>query len=193
MQTFDTAHDLEFIPSFALQRQRLLEHAASVLGSDTRPADPVITQLSQMLVASLELLKVAEEELREERRASAARSTANERRITHLAALFDLAPAALLLTAVDTTVREANQAAARLLGWDSYELAGRRLSDMVSAPQRTGFREQLACAVDIGSVAAWSFRIDRHRAAPAVVSAAVSLISDAVAGTRGLYWSLSTA
>ena len=191
MQTIDNPEH-EFVSSFALQRQRLLHHADAILGADA-PKDPVVSQLSQTLLTSLELLKVAEEELRDERRTSATRSLVEERRIAHLTALFEMAPAALLLTTTDTTIREANQSAASLLGQSQYQLFGQQLSGMVPAPLRAGFREHLAHAIEIGTVAAWSFQLDLHRAFPAVMSASVRLIDDTTMGTRALYWNLRPA
>jgi PAS domain S-box-containing protein len=191
MQTIDNP-EYEFVSSFALQRQRLLHHADAILGGEP-PADPMVTQLSQTLLTSLELLKVAEEELRDERRTSATRSLVEERRIAHLTALFEMAPTPLLLTTTDTTIREANQSAGALLGRNPPLLTGLQLSDMVPAPQRVGFREHLAHAIEIGTVAAWSFTLEVQRSFPTVMSASVRLIDDAAMGTRALYWSLRPA
>jgi PAS domain S-box-containing protein len=188
MQTIDNPEH-EFVSSFALQRQRLLHNVDAILGGDP-PADPMVRQLSQTLLRSLELLKVAEEELRDERRTSATRSLVEERRLAHLTALFEMAPTPLLLTTTDTTIREGNQSAADLLGRNPALLTGLRLSDLVPAPQRMGFREHLAHAIELGTVAAWSFTLDVQRSFPAVVSSSLRLIDDAAMGTRALYWSL---
>jgi PAS domain S-box-containing protein len=193
MQAPETAADQEFVASFALQRQRLLHHVGSMLAGSSTAADPAVTQMSQTLVTSLELLKVAEDELREERRTSAMLSLVQERRIAHLTALFELAPTALVLTGTDTSIREANPAATALLGRDMPSLAGRQLSEMVPASQRIGFREQLVQAMESGRVAAWSFTLEVQRAAPVVVTATVSLINDAAVGTRALYWNIRPA
>lgn len=192
MQNIDSQVAHDFVATFALQRQRLLHHADGIL-NETPAGDSPTTRLSQMLLTSLELLKVAEEELREEQRTGVMRNTVQERRIAHLMALFDYAPACLVLTTLDTTIREANKAAAALFGWDSHALQGRRVIDMVPGEQRSGFREQLGHAVEVGNVAAWSFRLDVRRTLPAVVSASVRVIDDAAVGARALYWSLRSA
>ena len=192
MQNVDSPVAHDFVATFASQRQRLLHHADSIL-KEAPAGDSPTTRLSQMLLTSLELLKVAEEELREEQRTAAMRSMVQERRVAHLMALFNYAPICLVLTTLDTTIREANNAAAALLGWDSHALEGRRVIDMIPGEQRSGFREQLAHAVEVGNVAAWSFRLDVRRTVPAVVSASVRLIDDAAVGTRALYWSLRAA
>lgn len=193
MQTVDGAAAPGFVTSFALQRQRLLHHVGSLLEGGESAANPAVTQLSQMVLTSLELLKVAEDELREEQRTSATRAVVQERRIAHLAALFDHAPMALLLTATDTTIREANRAASALLGRTVHDLEGRRLSDMIPTAQRAGFKEQLAHAHELGAIASWSFNLELRRAVPSVVSATLSLIDDAAVGSRALYWSLRAA
>lgn len=190
MNTADQAPQ-DFVASFALQRQRLLHHAGSLLGNDAPRADPsIVAGLSQTLMTSLELLKVAEEELQQERRASATMSEAQERRLAHVKALFDLAPAALLLTTADTTIREVNQAAAAFLGRDAYDLGGLQLARMVPRAEQDAFRDQLALAIEMGAVAAWCFPLELRRGGRAIVSATVNLIDDAAVGTRALYWSL---
>ena len=183
----------DFVSSFSMQRQRLLHHAGSLLGSDAPKADPTtVAGLTQALMTSLELLKVAEEELRTERRTSATLSAAQDRRLAHMTAMFDLAPAALILTTADTTIREANRAAATLLGRDAYDLAGVQLSHMVPKAQSEAFREQLALAIEMGTVLAWSFPLELRRTGRAMITATVSTIDDAAVGTRALYWTLRT-
>ena len=191
MQTTDQTTQQDFVASFSLQRQRLLHHAGSILGGETAQTNPEsLARLSQTLLTSLELLKVAEDELREERRTNAMRSTVQERHIAHFSALFDLAPVPLLLTTADTTIREVNRAGAKFLGRDAYSLGGLQLSNMVPQAQRNAFREQLGHVLEIGAVAAWSFTLELQRSLPCVVSATVELINDEAVGTRALYWSL---
>ena len=180
----------DFVTSFSLQRQRLLHHAGSLLGGDAPPTDPATAALSQALLASLELLKVAEEELREELRQSATVASAQERRLAHMTALFELSPAPLLLTTTDTTIRESNRAAAALLGREASDLAGAQLSRMVPKAQHEGFREQLALAIEMGTVVAWSFPLELRRTGRASVTATVNMIDDPAVGSRALYWTL---
>ena len=190
MQSFESSPQ-DFVASFALQRQRLLHHAGSLLGNDRVQSDPEsLARLSQTLLTSLELLKVAEEELRDERRANATRQAAQDRRLAHLTSMFNRAPAALVLTTTDTTIREANLAAGTFFGRDGYRLQGSRLCEMVPRELQASFREQLGTALEMGAVAAWSFPIQLQRAGRIVATAAVSVIDDASVGTRALYWSL---
>ena len=182
----------DFVASFAIQRHRLMYHAGAVLSTDG-PLDAkpeVVSKLSQTLVTALEVLKVAEEELLEERRITATRKAADERRMAHQRALFDLAPTALVLTASDTTLRECNQKACALLGLDQRNLDGKQLIDMVPKAQQSAFREQLAHAIMVRAVVAWSFSLNLPRGLPVVVTASVEVIDDPAVGARALYWQL---
>jgi PAS domain S-box-containing protein len=190
MQQIDLAQEQDFVVSFSLQRQRLLHRVSGLLDQERLPESAAVTQLSQTLMTSLELLKVAEEEVRNERRTNATVQAAQERRLSHLQALFEFAPIALVLTTADTTIREANQAAARFFGQDAHQLTGAQLSHMVPRAQQTGFREQLAHVIEAGEAAVWRFTVELPRSAPAIVSCAVNLITDASVGTRALYWSI---
>lgn len=183
----------DFVASFALQRQRLLHHVGSVLAADSAAegdAATAVATLSPVLMTSLELLKVAEEELLEERRTNATRQAIQDRRLQHLTAMFDLAPAPLMLTTTDTTIREMNQAAASFFGRDAYSMSGMQLSQMVSKAQQATFREQLALALEIGRVETWSFTLDLQRSGSAAVVATVQQIDDAAVGARALYWNI---
>src|ERR1700754_4159452 len=92
MQQIESAEEQDFVVSFALQRQRLLHHVSGLLGQPAAPTDsPVITQLSQTLMAALELLRVAEQELNDDRRTTATTGAAQRKHLLHLQALFDLA------------------------------------------------------------------------------------------------------
>jgi PAS domain S-box-containing protein len=181
----------DFVASFAHQRQRLLHHAGSLLGADAPNAGPIaIAGLSQTLMTSLELLKVAEDRLHEERRVSATVSDAQARRLAHMMAMFELAPVALILTTANSTIRETNRVAAAFLGRDAYHLAGVQLSAMVPKAELDAFRDQLALALEMGTVPAWSFPIELRRSGRTIVSATVSVIDDAAIGARALYWAL---
>ena len=182
----------DFVASFVMQRQRLMYHAGTVLSPDA-PLDAkpeVVSKLSQMLVAALEVLKVAEQELVEERRITATRKAADERRMAHQQALFDLAPTALVLTTSDTTLRECNQKGRALFGVDQRQLDGKQLIDMVPKAQQPAFREQLAHAIMVRAVVAWSFTLNLTRGLPVVVTASVEVIDDPAIGARALYWQL---
>jgi PAS domain-containing protein len=191
MVAVDSQQD-SFIASFATQRQRLVHHAGSLLSPDAKldTGPDVVAKLSQMLVAALEVLKVAEEELLEERRRNATVQAAQQRRLAHQDVLFDRAPVALLLTTTDSTIRECNLAAAKLLGADARQLEGRQLVAMASREKQAAFREQVGHAVAMGTVSAWSFALEPVRNLPLMVTATVEVVDDPAVGVRALYWFL---
>jgi PAS domain-containing protein len=183
----------DFVASFSFQRQRLLAHAGALLGTSSngeRPDPESVAKLAQTVVSSLEILKVAEEELVDERRRHATLEEAVTRQNAHLRAMFNLAPTPLLLTTADTSIREVNGAAAKLLGLDADRLEGRQLSSFVPRSQSAFFREQLAHMIEVKSVVAWSFTLDVQRNLPVVVCAGVDTIDDPAVGARALYWNI---
>lgn len=185
----------DFIASFSFQRQRLLAHAGSLLTSSAAEVaadEAAVSKLAQTLVSSLEFLKVAEMEVADERRRHATVEAAQSRQIAHFRAMFELAPTPLLLTTADTTIRDVNSAAARLLGFETFHLEGRQLSSMVPRAQLSAFKEQLGHMLALGHVAAWSFTLDVHRNPSVVVSATVDTIDDPAVGARALYWNIRT-
>ena len=182
----------DFVASFSVHRQKLLHHAAAILPAEggAVPDAGRLSKLSQTLVASLELLKVAEEELAEERRRNEASSSAAEKRIAHLRMLFDRAPSALLLTTMDTSIREVNPAAGSILNQDPHRLEGKSLQSLVPAAQVAAFRKELAQVIEMSRVAAWSFTLERRGNLPIPVTASVDVIDDEALGTRALYWNI---
>lgn len=183
----------DFVASLSLQRQRLLSHAGSLLGASSEEvaaAGPAASKLAQALVSALEIIKVAEEEVLDERRRHAMLEEMQGRQLAHFRAMFDLAPTPLLLTTTDTTIREANSGAAKLLGLEPTSLEGRQLWSMVVKNQHAAFREQLGHVIEIGRVAAWSFTLDVQRNLPVVISATVDIIDDPAVGARAMYWNL---
>lgn len=179
------------ISPLALQRQRLLQHAATVIDRDSSTVGPAdIARLSQTLLAALELLKVADDQLSEERRTNATIQAAQDQRLAHLDAMFALAPTPLVLTTGDTTIRQANVACARLLGIEAPTLTGMQLSDMIPRAELAAFRGQLALAIERGGVDAWSFTLQLRRTVPATMCATMQVIDDAALGARALYWNL---
>jgi PAS domain-containing protein len=187
-----THTDGSFVASFSAQRQRLLHHAGSMLSPETaNTANPkLLAGLSGMLASALEMLKVAEEQLLENERASSATIEAKDQLIAQRDALFERAPVALLLTTTDTTIRECNRAAAGLLGLSADQARGKQLVAMAPR-QQSPFKEQVAHAIAMGAVAAWSFTLAPVRDIPIVVTAGIEVIDDEPAlGGKVLFWTL---
>jgi PAS domain S-box-containing protein len=182
-----------FISTFARQRNAMLRHADAVLspvsasGLEGMPPE-TIPKLSQLLVSSLEELKVAEEELLEQHLATLSTRAELERTLAFYRALFDLAPCSLLLTTTDGTIRLANRAVSELLKRDVYFLEGKPLPAIIPREGRGEFRQQLSRVNQIGGVTNWRFTVERYAEAAVQVEAVVQPVPASVAGANALYW-----
>ncbi len=108
------------------------------------PAVPALLQETfQELQAALEELHVAEAELRQQNEELylAQQSLEAERR--RYQELFDLAPESYLVTDLQGIIREANSAAAALLGVSARTLKGKPIANYISIETRSEFRQQL--------------------------------------------------
>lgn len=183
----------EFITVFAEQRQRVLRHAGQVLTADAPvpvlDRAEAVPKLAALLTTSLEELKVAEEELVQQHEALESSRAEMEGHLAHYRMLFDLAPAALLLTDLNGAIRDANRAAAALLHREVYHLERKPLAVLVPRAVRAQFREELSRVGLTAGVANWHFVIERPNDVPLGVSAAVHLVPHATLGS-GLYWQL---
>jgi len=190
MQTTPPAERDDFLVSFSHQRHVLLRRASEVLGREARDANNSDSRegLSQMLLAALELLKVAEAELIDERRERDKQQNRLERLAAHCQSLFRRAPAALFVTTSDTTIRDVSDAGADLLKRTATELEGQQLRALIPRNQRDRFDKELKQVLDLPSVAAWSFTIERRSDVPVVVKASVRVEEDPGISARGLYW-----
>ena len=138
----DTLSALTYCRRMVLQRaSTLLDQPAdtgSELGMEALPA------LSALLMTSLEELKVAEEELREQGDRLANQQALMDEAVRHYRHLFQHAPLPIILTDRYGTIHEANSAAAELLRRDAHYLHRKPLAALVTAPSRDKFRVQLA-------------------------------------------------
>ncbi len=178
--------DDSFLASFSAERRRIVGHAAKVLGAAPPPEDPA-QPLYGVLLASLEEVKVAEEELIRQNQSfemTCADLTADRDRFR---ALFEHAPAALLLTDTTGGIRQVNRAASALLGSDPYYLEGKPIAVLVPRVERTLFREALSRLPIVTNVTKWHFHLERRGNDPVGVRAAVHVISDRQLGSA-LYW-----
>src|SRR3954469_14692306 len=194
----------DFLATFTRQRQQLLHHAGAILApaaERTATADMAAAatpslasdaapKLTQLLVTSLEELKVAEEEMLEQHLEILSTRGELERMIAYYRALFDFAPSALLLTTTEGSIRASNRAASSLLMRDTYHLEGKPIPAIVPREHRSEFRQQLArLSVTVG-VSNWCFTVERPTDKPIKVTAAVHMIPAALSGSAALYWHL---
>jgi PAS domain S-box-containing protein len=98
----------------------------------------------QRLLHELEVhqieLEMQNEELREAR-------ADLESALARYTEIFEFAPVGYTTLALDSTLRESNLAAARLLGWTRSELVGRRFDSLVVPRDRSKFAELLCLVV----------------------------------------------
>jgi PAS domain S-box-containing protein len=105
--------------------------------------------------------------------------------------LYDLTPAAYLVTDPNGTILLANRRASRLLGTTGRFLGGRPLSSFVDAEQRTAFRERLGRPDSLEGAAPWLLRVGARGGRPATVSVAVTAARDESGRTVALRWLLA--
>jgi PAS domain S-box-containing protein len=115
-----------------------------------RKLDDGASQAQGELEAGLQEIEALWEELRNQ-----SHVLASERQ--RYSEFFEYAPDAYLITDSHGTVREANRAAAELLGVPARSLEGRPLVNMVAEPGRRDFRARLvrASAQPEGEISAW--------------------------------------
>ncbi|HEV2149256.1 MAG TPA: PAS domain S-box protein [Longimicrobiaceae bacterium] len=173
---------------------RSAQRRMEALARSTREAPPeahaFVDSALHELQTAMEELRVTEEELRQQNEALAASREALETERERYRDLFHSAPDAYLVTDCAGVIREANRAAAALLGVAETRLAGKPLALFVDAEHRRDFRARLAQHPAGGGVQEWEFRI-RSRGSEAVdASCTVGLIRDRAGGVEGLRWLL---
>ncbi|HEX6751838.1 MAG TPA: ATP-binding protein [Longimicrobium sp.] len=105
--------------------------------------DPVGREVLEELLVALEELEVSDEELHAQNESLVASQLMLEAERQRYADLFHFAPDPYLVTGPDATVREANRAAASLLGIAGRAFAGKPLSVFVDRDELRAFREQV--------------------------------------------------
>ena len=109
-------------------------------GADPTPGDGLLPQVLAELDVAIEELSVTGEELREQTDELTATRRALEAERQRYQELFEAAPVAYLVTDPMARIREANRAAAALLGVAQGFLPGKPLAAYVDGSDRWGFR-----------------------------------------------------
>jgi len=146
------------------------------------------TDSTEDLRMAIEELYVAEEELRlqhEELLGVRAELEDQRRRYEEL---FQLAPDAYLVTNPLGIVREANRAAAELLGIESRFLVGKPFATFVDAEDRADLRALVNEFGTAAQVDDWSLRLVRRTGAPITVSLSASAARDGRGELAGIRW-----
>jgi PAS domain S-box-containing protein len=121
----------------------------------------IIERAIEELQAALGELQVIEEELRfqHDELLVARKDSDNQRR--RYKQLFDFIPDACLITDKAGKIREANLAAAAVLGIDREALSGRPIVDLVIEDRRDEFQGRLARMTELERIEDWPLRFRR--------------------------------
>ena len=160
--------------------------------ADPRPGHGLLPEALAELDVALEELSVAGEELRSQNDELASTRQALEAERQRYQELFESAPVAYLVTDPMGRIREANRAAAALLGVGKGFLAGKPLAAYVDGSDRYGFRSMVnrLGQGDQGRVADWPLRLRRRGGEVLTVAATVEPILDHDGGLATLRWLL---
>lgn len=179
----DTLSALTYCRRVVLQRaSTLLDQPDDLPIADRAAALP---NVSALLMTSLEELKVAEEELRDQGDRLAAQQAAMDDAVRHYRQLFQQAPLPIILTDRYGTIQDANIAAASLLRRDPHYLHRKPLAALVALPARETFRDQLGMMVE-GQATEWHLQLRRHGDLTVDVWATVGFVTDVGANRTGL-------
>ncbi|HEV2736283.1 MAG TPA: PAS domain-containing protein, partial [Longimicrobiaceae bacterium] len=153
---------------------------------------PLVQESLIHLASTLEELRVSEEELRSQADTLAASRSDIEAELRRYRDLFQQAPDAYLATDSEGVIREANHAAAALLGARTEYLAGKPLAVFVHEEDRRGFRRQLAWVRETQRLAGWQLRLVSRSGATLQLEASVSATPEGN-GDAELRWVLREA
>jgi PAS domain S-box-containing protein len=149
-------------------------------------------RLAAILASSLEELRVIEEELNEQTAALVERQQEAEQRLDYERSLFEMAPAALLVTDMAGAILDANRAARMLLGAEAAHLERKPIVTFIGETDRRSFRAALNRVAVTNGATDWRFRVARRRDVPVLVTAAVEVVARAnrYGAGPGLFWCL---
>jgi PAS domain S-box-containing protein len=140
-------------------RRRILDLHRAASGTETGGRQMLLQEQLQELHTALEELQVSEEELRQQNETLRDARTRLEEERARYRALFDLAPDAYLVTDAKGVIREANRAAAALLGSDPELLLVEPLAARVAEGDSRTFSSVLSALREGGRVEDVSLRM----------------------------------
>jgi PAS domain S-box-containing protein len=185
------ASDIDTLHKKIEQYQQRLALFQKSLDELPETAHSVVAVLAEELSSSMEELRVAEEELREQHETLQQTREDLETERQRYRDLFEFAPDAYIITDLHGAIREANQAAVRLLNLDTKFLIGKPLPVFIVFDEHALFRARLA-ALHRGELPE-DFELQilpRQTWQPISVSASSALIYDAGGHVIRVHWSL---
>ncbi len=169
----------------ALQRLKALARSAK----DSADLKALVVETLEELSAALEELHVAAEELRQQNEELAATRQSVEAERQRYQDLFELAPDGYLVTDPEGIIREANRAAASLLGVRQEFLASKPLVVFVAEEARQAFHKRLTqMQQDATPAQDWQVSLQSREGEPFPASLTVAPVRDATGRLTGLRW-----
>ena len=180
----DTLSALTYCRRMVLQRaSTLLDQPAEAPVVDQSQA---LTNVSGLLMTSLEELKVAEEELREQSDRLVKHQEAMDEAVRHYRQIFQCAPLPVILTDRYGSIHDVNIAATQLLRRDAHHLHHKPLAALVTTPSRDRFRVQLSMMMADDRQREWRLELRRNGELPIEVCATVGFVPDVGPSRSGL-------
>jgi PAS domain S-box-containing protein len=188
----------DMVSALAECRHTVLRRATNLLTPANIPFTEqfdALPSVSALLMTSLEELKVAEEELRQQNERLLQQRAAVDSRLDHYRRLFLHAPAAAFVTDTFGNIHEANLAAAALFRREANHLDGKPIQALLPSETREAFRRQLArLSVENADVRDWRLVFQRVGDVPIPVNATVHFVPGlGRTGAGALYWMLRVA
>jgi PAS domain S-box-containing protein len=178
-----------FTEKIETARQRAAALQQRVTESPRQQPELVAVSLEELKTA-LEELHVAEEELRQQNEDLVEARGALESERQRYLDLFEFAPDGYLVTDAAGTIREANRAAAELLGVSHIHLVGKPLTIFVPEEARRAFRSQLNQLPKLGLVQEWEVRLKSRQGKLFDAALTVASVQDKQGKASSLRWML---
>jgi PAS domain S-box-containing protein len=181
----DTVSALAYCRRTVLQRASTLLTPTSADGQAVDELTDAQPGVAALLMTSLEELKVAEEELREQADQLANRQSVIDDAVRHYRQIFQRAPLPVILTDRYGSIHDANVAAEQLLRREARYLYRKPLAALAATPSRDKFRVQLAMMTE-DRPREWRLELRRNGDVPVEVWATVGFVPEAGPNRSGL-------
>lgn len=165
--------------------------ASSETARDGRLGAVLLAEATALVEVTIEELSRAEAELSRQNEALFDAQLRLDERDRHYQVLFELAPAAYVVTTDGDVIGEINQAGASLLGRPRNYVVGKPLAMFVAAgEERTAFRAALVRLRDSTEVEVWRMRLAPNTRPPVDVTVSVRAARAHPGAPVSLYWLL---
>lgn len=158
---------------------------------DERPGAGLLAEATALVEVTIAELSRAETELARQNEALFDAQLRLDERDRHFQTLFELAPAAYVVTTDGGVIHEINQTGASLLGRPRNSVVGKPLAlFVVAGEERSAFRAALLRLRDSTEVEVWRMRLAPNTRPPVDVTVSVRAARDHPGAPVSLYWLL---